>query len=157
MGDTAIAAVVCSEHAAGKPVLRMNQDEFFFDDSPEENYPARSDDPETSQSAAERIGKKNPDLGRFSGKSRQCKLLLLFSSGDHTDTEAAILLLGLDALPGPFQGCRRRCSDLRAAGYIEDTLARRCNDGTPDEAMVCAITDKGWIALRRIAETGWSK
>ena len=122
----------------------------------DENHPARATDPQTSHNAADRI-KKNPDIRRFSAKSTQCKLLRLFSRDEYTDTEVALLVMGHNANPGPLQGARRRCSDLRAAGYIEDTVIRRRNDGTLDEAMVSTITDKGRGALQRIAETGWSR
>ena len=134
----------------------MNHDDEYYDGEFFHDIPARNGDPGTSQDSGLRIRKANPDAGRFSKKSRQAKLLALYATGQFTDSEAALRVVPIDP-PGPFQGCRRRCSDLRDAGYVADTEVRRCNEGTPDEAMVCTITEAGRRALARLETIGWSK
>ena len=115
--------------------------------------PARWGDPETSHRAA----KTMTDVGRFSSKSRQSKLLALFEMREMTDQGATIHLVGSQATPSAFDGCRRRCSDLRAAGYLYDTGRRRKNTGSDDLSIIWAITETGKLALRRLEETGWSR
>lgn len=66
--------------------------------------------------------------------------------------------MGDNAAPGPFQGCRRRCTDLRDAKYIVAVEGEEHpNIDTPDDAMVCQITDDGEIAYARMIETGRTK
>lgn len=118
--------------------------------------PARSTDPETSHLAA----KRDQDVGRFSSKSRQAKLLYAFSTVEHgglTDQQAAARIVGPSAAISAFEGCRRRCSDLRAARYIYDTGKRRKNMGSDEESIVWALSDAGRAALIRLDETGWSR
>jgi len=115
--------------------------------------PARGTDPETSQMSAKRM----QDVGRFSAKSRQAKLLDLFQMRDLTDQQATIHLVGSHAAPSAFDGCRRRCSDLRAAGYLFDTGRRRKNAGSDDLSIIWGITDEGKRALRSLDDTGWSR
>jgi hypothetical protein len=115
--------------------------------------PARSTDPETSHFAA----KRSIDVGRFSAKSRQAKLLDLFQMRDLTDQQATIHLVGSHAAPSAFDGCRRRCSDLRAAGLLYDTGRRRKNAGSDDDSIIWGITDAGKRALRSLDDTGWSR
>jgi hypothetical protein len=115
--------------------------------------PARSTDPETSHMAA----KRQIDVGRFSAKSRQAKLLELFNMRDMTDQQATIHLVGSHAAPSAFDGCRRRCSDLRAAGLLFDTGRRRKNAGSDDDSIIWGISDAGKRALRALDDTGWSR
>jgi hypothetical protein len=90
---------------------------------------------------------------RFTASSRQAKLLAEFDARPMTDFEAARRIMP----PDPehlrsFDATRRRCSDLRAAGYIEDS-------GKPLRGMakIWQITETGREALRRLLETGWSR
>ena len=115
--------------------------------------PARWTDPETSHMAA----KVERDVGRFSAKSRQAKLLQLFSMRDLTDQQATIHLVGSHAAPSAFDGCRRRCSDLRAVGYLYDTGRRRKNAGSEDDSIVWRISEAGKAALASLDAAGWSR
>jgi len=115
--------------------------------------PARTTDPETSHHAA----KQERDVGRFSAKSRQAKLLTLFEMRDMTDQQATIHLVGSHAAPSAFDGCRRRCSDLRAASYLYDTGRRRKNAGSEDLSIIWGITEAGRKALVSLEATGWSR
>lgn len=115
--------------------------------------PARPGDPETSHAAA----KDERDLSRFSEKSRQGRLLRVFGTGPRTDYEATTNVVGGGALPTVYDGCRRRCSDLRAAGFLVDSGVRRCSPASNDESIVWHITLAGQAALRHLDETGWSR
>lgn len=115
--------------------------------------PARRSDPETSHLAA----KREADVGRFSDRSRSAKLLRCFAHDDLTDQQATTRIVGAQAAISAFEGCRRRCSDLRAARYLYDTGKRRKNTGSDDEAIVWGISDAGREALTRLGETGWSR
>ena len=115
--------------------------------------PARRTDPETSHRAA----KRDQDVSKFGIKSRQAKLLGVFRAGSWTDQQAAVRVVGAHAAPSAFDGCRRRCSDLRAAGYLCDTGLRRHNPGSDDDSVVWAITISGEKALDRLELTGWSR
>jgi hypothetical protein len=117
--------------------------------------PARSTDPETSHMAA----KREQDVGRFSSKSRQAKLLYTVSAVEDglTDQQAAARIVGSGAAISAFEGCRRRMSDLRAARFLYDTGKRRKNMGSDDESIVWALSDAGRAALIRLDETGWSR
>lgn len=115
--------------------------------------PARPSDPETSHGAGPRV----QDVGRFSVKSRQAKLLTLFNMRPLTDQQATVMLLGSHAAPSAFDGCRRRCSDLRAARYLTDSGKRRKNPGSDDDSIVWEITLAGQHALETIDSTGWSR
>ena len=91
---------------------------------------------------------------RFRATSKQAKLLAEFDARPMTDFEAARRVLP----PDPehlrsFDACRRRCSDLRAAGFIENSGEERRIGG----AKVWRITQEGRAALRRLLETGWSQ
>jgi len=55
------------------------------------------------------------------------------------------------------EGCRRRVSDLHAAGFIVDSGERRTNPGSSDEAIVWEITPAGLRALDYLGATGWSR
>lgn len=115
--------------------------------------PARPSDPETSHLAA----KREHDVGRFSDQSRQAKLLYAFSTSDLTDQQAAARVVGAHAAVSAFEGCRRRCSDLRAVNYLYDTGGRRHNTGSEDEAIIWGLTEEGRQALIRLDDTGWSR
>ena len=115
--------------------------------------PARNTDPETSHTA----GPREVDVGRFSMKSRQYKLLTLFNMRPLTDQQATVMLLGSHAAPSAFDGCRRRCSDLRAAHFLTDSGKRRKNPGSDDDSIVWEITLAGQHALDLLDRTGWSR
>ena len=115
--------------------------------------PARSTDPETSHLAA----KREQDVGRFGFDSRQAKLLYAFSASDLTAQQAATRVVGAHAAISAFEGCRRRVSDLRAAGFITDSGGRRHNTGSEDESIVWTLTEAGRAALISLDETGWSR
>jgi hypothetical protein len=126
-------------------------------DVPVPSAPARHTDPETSHAAA----KRDQDVGRFSKDSRCAALLrAVRQMGGVTDQEATRAVVGsavASISPSRFEGCRRRMSDLRAAGYIADSGVRRKNPGSDDESIVWETTTRGVIALSRLADTGWSK
>lgn len=89
---------------------------------------------------------------RFRATSRQAKLLVEFDARPMTDFEAARRVMP----PDPerlrcFDATRRRCSDLRASGLIEDSGKRR------GIAKIYRITEAGREALRRLLETGHSR
>lgn len=113
--------------------------------------PARPSDPETSHQASE----AEPDLRRFSARSRQARLLQHLASSPDTAQAAAIAILGDQAISS-IEGCRRRVSDLRAAGYLIDTTERRVNPGSGDLSIVWRASDEGLEALQRLDQTGWS-
>lgn len=115
--------------------------------------PARSTDPETSHYAA----KQEQDVGRFSGRSRQARLLAVFATQPLTDQQATVRVIGAAAVPSAFDGCRRRCSDLRAASYLADSGRRRKNPGSDDDSIVWQITIAGKQALDRLDRYGWSR
>jgi len=115
--------------------------------------PARWTDPETSHTAGPRV----QDVGRFSSKSRQAKLLQAFSMHPLTDQQATVSIVGSHAAPSAFDGCRRRCSDLRAAHFLYDTGKRRKNAGSDDDSIVWAVTLAGQEALELLDLTGWSR
>jgi len=115
--------------------------------------PARATDPETSHLA----GPRSLDVSRFSARSRQAKLLAVFAGDPMTDQQAAVRVVGAYANPSAFDGCRRRCSDLRAAGYLADTGLRRKNVGSDDESIVWRITHAGAVALANLERFGWSR
>jgi hypothetical protein len=125
-------------------------------DVPVASAPARPTDPDTSHTAQER--NRSGDVARFSTRSRQARLLTMFGSYDDlTDYEAACLVLGDTEYHTRLEGCRRRCSDLRVAGFLTDSGKRRTNPGSPDEAIVWVITPGGREALYNLQRTGWSK
>jgi len=115
--------------------------------------PARRGDPETSHLAA----KRDPDLSKFRSSSRKAKLLGVFRAGDFTAQQAAGRVVGYSATPSAFDGCRRRTSDLVAAGMIFDSGRRRKNPGSDEESIVWTITLVGEQALDCLEATGWSK
>lgn len=124
---------------------------------PKASAPARNTDPHTSQDAADRLC--TTDVSRFSARSRQARLLEAFRRDDLTDQEATeVVLRGeTDVGRSAFDGCRRRCSDLRAAEFLADSGARRKNPGSPDDAVVWTITTRGIVACRQLEATGWSR
>lgn len=127
----------------------MNEEQGEFDF---EGF-ARKDDPETSKKSGARIKKANPK--RFAKGTKKAINLAEYPEGDWTDTEVAIRVEPNGGHPS-FEGTRRRCSDLRAIGFIEDTGERRKNKGSSDDSMVCKITEKGVAALKCLQETGFS-
>ena len=120
---------------------------------PVPSAPARRTDPETSHMAGPRSG----DVRKFSAKSRQAKLLAVFATQPLTDQQATVRVVGAAAAPSAFDGCRRRCSDLRAAGYIRDSGRRKKNAGSDDLAIVWEITELGKFALDNLNQWGWSR
>ena len=80
-----------------------------------------------------------------------------------TDDEATIRVVGASTSPAGYNGCRRRASDLKAAGYIEPKIdpatgkqMERLNPQSPSEGGICVITAAGKAALARLVSTGWS-
>ena len=140
----------------------------LFPDTPSSATPAppvtfvgaRSTDPVTSHMAANR--RATSDVGRFSMRSRMAEMLQVFWLMEfvgRTATEATLQVFGQRTtfIPGRWEGVRRRCSDLLAAGFIKDTGRIRPNPGTTDMATVYAITPEGKAAHKRLQDTGWSK
>lgn len=115
--------------------------------------PARRGDPVTSHLAAEH----EPDVGRFGYNSRQAKLLYLMSTGDFTDQQAAMRIVGATAAVSALEGCRRRMSDLRAVHFLYDTGKRHKNTGSDEDSIVWGITEAGRQALISLDDTGWSR
>jgi hypothetical protein len=115
--------------------------------------PARNTDPLTSHEA----GPRSADVSRFSSRSRQARLLHLFATYNLTDQEAALAVMGEHAAPSRLEGCRRRMSDLRAAGYVVDSGAKHCNEGSDDDAVVWTLSHAGERAIANLRETGWSR
>ena len=75
--------------------------------------------------------------------SQAMRLLAEYKKGDLTDEEAAVRS-GIAALP---KACYwKRCSELRANGYIVDTGATRIGSAGSAQ-MICAITPEGLAAL----------
>jgi hypothetical protein len=78
------------------------------------------------------------------------RLLEVYTLNDVTDEEAVELLLGRPATLGD-EGKRRRCSDLRALGWIAPTGDTRTNT-SGRQRIVCAITEAGrdaWYEANR--------
>lgn len=118
--------------------------------APIASAPARPSDPETSHAAS----KTETDLRRFSDRSRQAQLLRLLAVEPMT-AQGAALTITSGTVSG-VEGCRRRVSDLLAAGYIADSGARICNPGSADESIVWQVTPEGLLAIGRLDDTGWS-
>ena len=115
--------------------------------------PARGTDPETSHAAA--IADTN--IARFSANSRSGKLLAAFHERQMTDHEATVQVIGIHQTPARWDGCRRRCSDLRAAGYLTDSGYRRKNPGSSDDSIVWKLTYVGQCAFGNMQATGWTR
>ena len=102
--------------------------------------PFRRTDPWTSQQVPA-SDKRN---------SLMVKLLEVYTLNDVTDEEAVELLVGRPATLGD-EGKRRRCSDLRALGWIAPTGDTRPN-ASGRQRIVCAITELGrdaWYEANR--------
>ena len=120
------------------------------------SFPARPSDPGTSDAAASR--KSTTDVGRFSARSQQARLLGSIAERPRTAQGAAISLDGNSTTyVSRLEGARRRVSDLLRAGYVADSGRRRKNPGSPDESIVWEITPAGRIALVNLEADGWSK
>lgn len=77
------------------------------------------------------------------------RLLEVYTLHDVTDEEAVELLLGRPATLAD-EGKRRRCSDLRAVGWIEPTGETRTN-ASGRQRIICQITDTGrdaWMEMQ---------
>jgi len=99
----------------------------------------RTTDPETSRQAPAR-GKRMTQTYRMLG---------VYCLNDVTDEEAVEILLG-HPITIEDEGLRRRCSDLRALGWIAPTGEARYS-GRGRTRIVCAITDAGrdaWMELQ---------
>jgi hypothetical protein len=118
-------------------------------DGPIPSAPARHTDPRTSHAAA----KTEPDVRRFGRNSAAGRLLSVFAYAPDglTDYEATTKVIGNDTEVTKFEGVRRRCSDLRRAGYIADS-------GTESDTgrIVWKITAYGDEAFYRMKLSGWS-
>lgn len=111
---------------------------------------ARATDPRTS------VGERMADVRRFGRNSYSGRLLTVFARTHKgfTDAEATIEVLGAPGPAVPFakwEGCRRRCSDLRAAGFIADTGKER------DARIVWSITFEGEVAVDNMNLKGWTR
>lgn len=115
---------------------------------------SRTDDPNTSVQAGQR--KAVQDVRRFSTRSQCAALLALFDLRPMTDHEATNEMFPEGVAITQFEGCRRRCSDLRRAGYLDDSGERRKNLGSPDDSIVWAVTRQGVEALAALDTHGWS-
>jgi hypothetical protein len=91
----------------------------------------RSTDPRTSRQA--------PHKPRRT--SQAYMMLEVYCLNDVTDEEAVRLLVNRP-LTLADEGLRRRCSDLRALGWIAPTGETRLNQ-SGRQRIVCAITDAG--------------
>lgn len=120
---------------------------------PVPSAPARTTDPVTSHAAA----KQEVDVGRFSSRANAARLLEEFGKRPLTDQEATQKVFGPRTTVSQFEGTRRRCSDLRAAGYLYDTGKRRKNTGSDDDSIVWDLTENGRVALANLALSGWSR
>jgi len=120
---------------------------------PVPSAPARHTDPATSHAAGPRSG----DVRRFSARSRQAKLLNLFLGKQWTAQRCAIAVVGIDAPISALEGCRRRISDLVAAGFIADSGQREKNSGSHDDSILWQITLSGMQAIKNLDRTGWSR
>jgi len=99
----------------------------------------RATDPETSRQAP----------GRRKRMTQTYRLLGAYCLNDVTDEEAVEIILGHPATLAD-EGLRRRCSDLRATGWIEPTGDSRPNRSGRNR-IVCRITDAGrdaWMTLQ---------
>lgn len=98
-------------------------------------------------------GHRSADVRRFGRNSHSGRLLALFAGADLTDGEAADLVMSTRRpyTVAQWEGCRRRCSDLREAGYLSDTGTER------DGRIVWTITPEGRTARARMLDTGWSR
>lgn len=85
------------------------------------------------------------------------RLLRVFAVEPRTDYEATAAVVGITAPPTVWDGCRRRCSDLRASNYIVDSGERKHNSLSPDMAIVWKISDAGLAAIAHLDDDGWSK
>ena len=112
--------------------------------------PARNDDPRTSQAQAPKMR----DVRKFGIESNSGRLLReFFTAGETglTDYKATTLVMGPMASPTQFEGCRRRCSDLRAADFLADS-------GREEEGrIVWTITAAGSLAFANMRRNGYSK
>jgi hypothetical protein len=110
--------------------------------------PARPSDPRTSHAAS----KSNGDVRRFSSKTYAGRLLSFFVMiGAATDKQATDHVMTTYAEIAKWEGCRRRCSDLRAAAYIRDTGAEH------DGRIVWEPTPEGRAAYHRMQVSGWTR
>jgi hypothetical protein len=119
------------------------------------SHTARTDDPDTARHAGAKHS--TSDVRRFSARSQQARLLVEFRYCSLTAQEAAVKVTGDLAGLSRLEGCRRRVSDLVAAGYLRDVGLRRANDGVSDPAIVWTITAEGLHALDMLTTTGWSR
>jgi hypothetical protein len=91
----------------------------------------RANDPKTSQQAP----------GKAKRMTAMYRLLEVYCTNDVTDEEAVEMMLGRPATLAD-EGKRRRCSDLRALGWIAPTGDTRPN-ASGRQRIVCQITDAG--------------
>lgn len=115
---------------------------------------SRLSDPDTSKAAGRR---HETDPSRFSAGSSKARLLRALVERPMTAQEAALVVVGGKAGTSSIEGCRRRVSDLKRAGFVIDSGDRRCNDGSPDESTVWSASLMGVFALDALERTGWTK
>lgn len=100
---------------------------------------ARSDGPQTSQDAADRLRLREASLSGFKGGSQKAVILGVYDDEGLTDSEAA-RAAGLNRSGICWW---KRCSELRQIGFIETTGATRPDADSGAEREVCRITDTG--------------
>lgn len=107
----------------------------------------RTDDRRTSK------GHRSDDVRRFSRSSQVGRMLVAFTFAKDglTDAEVTDRVANDGASRSQWEGCRRRASDLRAAGYVTDSGQER------DGRIVWVVTPQGRAAAQRIVDTGWSR
>jgi hypothetical protein len=120
--------------------------QLSIDDALGDVIPSRSTDPETSHAAAAEI--------QVRANSQRARLLQAFAwaarrnryGGALTDEEA----MALNDRVSPTSEYSKRCSELRAGGFIEPTGETRAGSAGP-QRIVSRITDKGrrWVSENR--------
>ena len=131
--------------------------------APVPSHGARNTDPQESHDSAKRVAVK--DVGRFSATTKSAKLLVEFDAAPNglTHYEAMSKTMPPGEFHARLEGCRRRCSDLKAAGYIEKHFdadgkpQKRHNPGSPDKSAIWFITEAGRAAIKRLLTTGLSR
>lgn len=114
---------------------------------------SRNTDPDTARRAGER---NRGNVARFRSDSRKAAVLRALAQSPMTAQQVAIHVLGSEARLSALEGCRRRVSDLKRAGFVVDSGDRARNDGSPDESEVLRVTATGQQAIRNLDATGWS-
>lgn len=125
------------------------------------SFPARSSDPGTSDLAASRHS--TTDVGRFTDKSLQARMLREIARRPNTAYLAAVQCVPTDAFNDArkwmqrVETARKRASDLLRAGYVADSGRTRENPGADTPSVVLEVTPAGRIAIVKLDADGVSK